>query len=462
MTSPGKEISVNAFYANTPGQNWIGLWSHPDSRAFQYTSLDYWVEVARISERGLFDSIFFADTNGVHDVYQGSPRAAIERAAMFPMNDPLLLIPTMAYVTRHLSFGVTANLIHEPPYALARRFSTLDHLTNGRISWNVVTGFQDSAARAMGQDHQRDHDDRYDCADEYMEVVYKLWEGSWEDGAVVRDTKNRIYARGDRVHEVSHSGANYRMKAVHMCEPSPQRTPVLFQAGGSQRGRVFAAKHAECIFLSGLPKKQTAERVREIRERARAEGRDPALIKFVMMATIVVAPTEAEARDKHADLASHLDAEGMLALYSGLSGIDLSKEISAAAGGVSGNNGIKTVVEYLQKENKSLDRLKDITHFGRQGGRECFIVGSPTQVADEMQSWMVEADIDGFNLQRSGEPRHLVDFVDLVVPELQNRGVYKQAYRDGGFRQKLFGAGDRIHASHPAARFRHVAPRESA
>jgi FMN-dependent oxidoreductase (nitrilotriacetate monooxygenase family) len=303
-------------------------------------------------------------------------------------------------------------------------------------------------------DRQRAHDDRYDLADEYMDVVYKLWEGSWEDDAVVRDVANRVYARGDKVHEVSHVGPHFRVNAVHMSEPSPQRTPVLYQAGGSQRGRIFAAKHAECIFLSGLPKKQTAERVKEIRERARAVGRNPDHIKFIMMATVITAPTEAEARDKHADLSRYLDAEGMLALYSGLSGIDLSKEIAKTTGEVPTSNGIKTVVEYLLKENKSLERLKDITNFGPQGGRECFIVGSPTQVADELQAWVRDADIDGFNLQRSGEPRHLIDFIDLVVPELQNRGVYKREYRKGSFREKLFGAGDRIHAGHPAAKYR--------
>jgi len=452
--SAAREMSINAFYANTPGQNWIGLWSAPGSRASEYTSLDYWVDVARIAERGLFDSVFFADTNGVHDVYENSPRAAIERAAMFPMNDPLLLIPTMAYATKHLGFGVTANLSYEPPYALARRFSTLDHLTNGRISWNVVTGFQDSAARGMGFDKQRDHDARYDLADEYMEVVYKLWEGSWADDAVVRDVENRIYARADRVREVSHEGRHLKMRGVHMSEPSRQRTPVLFQAGGSERGRAFAAKHAECLFLNGLPSAKTAERIRDVRKQAEALGRDPRHIKFIMMATIIVAPTESEARDKYASLASHVDAEGMLALRSGLSGIDLSQDLAPFADGRKKGKGINTMVEYLLKEGQSLDRLKDYANFGPQAGRECFLVGSPSQVAEQLIAWMEQADIDGFNLQRSGEPQHLIDFVDLVVPELQNRGVYKTAYRDGGFRNKLFGEGDRIAASHPAARYR--------
>ncbi len=454
MTNPlKKEISVNAFYANTPGQNWIGLWSAPGARAFEYTSLDYWTDVAKICERGLFDSIFFADTNGVHDVFEGSPRAAIERAAMFPMNDPLLLIPTMAYVTRNLSFGVTANLSYEHPYPLARRFSTLDHLTNGRVSWNVVTGFQDSAARAMGLERQRDHDDRYDLAEEYMEAVYKLWEGSWDDDAVVRDTVNRVYARPDKVREVVHNGPRLKMRGIHLSEPSPQRTPVLFQAGGSARGRAFAAKHAECLFLNGLPGKHTAERVREVRDSARAFGRDPGQIKFIMMATIVVAPTEAEARDKYEILRAHVDGEGMLALRSGLSGIDLSKDLTKAGAATRGN-GINTLAEYLRSQGQSLERLKDYANFGQQAGRECFVVGSPVQVADQLEQWMAEAEIDGFNIQRSGEPRHLIDFVDLVVPELQNRGVYKTEYRPGTFREKLFGGGARIGAGHPAATYR--------
>jgi FMN-dependent oxidoreductase (nitrilotriacetate monooxygenase family) len=451
----GKEISVNAFYANTPGQNWIGLWSHPRSHAMRYTSLDFWIEVAEIAERGLFDSIFFADTSGVYDVYEGSPRAAIERAAMFPMNDPMFLIPTMAHVTKHLSFGVTGNLTYNPPFLLARKFSTLDHLTDGRISWNIVTGFQDSAARAIGLPQQREHDERYDVADDYMEVVYKLWEGSWEDGAVVRDVDRRIYADAARVHRVTHQGPHFRMSGVHMSEPSPQRTPVLYQAGGSARGRAFAARHAECIFLSGLAKETTAERVRAIKEQARAEGRDPGDIRFIMMATVIVAPTEAEARDKHAELARYVEPEGMMALYSGLSGVDLAKHAPDDAQAQAESRGIKTVLESYSTANPKRDtRTFNVGRFGPQGGRECFLVGSPVQVADELEAWMKDAELDGFNLQRSGEPDHLIDFIDLVVPELQNRGVYKTAYRDGTFRKKLFGQGDRLPDRHPAARHR--------
>jgi long-chain alkane monooxygenase len=452
----GKEISINAFYANTPGQNWVGLWSHPKSTAVRYTSLDFWVEVARLAERGLFDSIFFADVSGVYDVYDGKPDAAIERAAMCPMNDPLLLIPTMAYVTKNLSFGVTGNTGHEAPYYLARRFSTLDHLTDGRVSWNIVTGFQEAGARALGLPHQREHDERYDVADEYMEVVYKLWEGSWEDDAVQRDREHRVYARPDKVHTVTHDGPHYRMSGVHLSEPSPQRTPVLYQAGGSPRGRAFAARHAECVFLSGLPKQKTAERVRSIREQAAAQGRDPNGIRFIMMATIIAAPTAAEARDKHETLKHYVDTTGMLALFSGMSGIDLSKyspddTIKEVPGG-----GIRSLLEAMTSANPTkVWRVRDIANFAPQPSRECFLVGSPAQIADEMEAWMREAEIDGFNLHRSGEPDHLRDFADLVVPELQNRGIYKTEYRPGSFRQKLFGKGDRLGADHPASKFRY-------
>lgn len=453
-----KQISINAFYANTPGQNWVGLWSHPRSKATQYTKLEYWIEVAQLAERGLFNSIFFADTGGVYNVFEGSPRAAVAHAAMFPMNDPMLVIPTMAYFTRHLSFGVTGNLTYDAPFLLARKFSTLDHLTNGRISWNIVTGFQDSAARAMGLQQQREHDERYDVADEYMEVVYKLWEGSWEDGAVVRDTANRIYARADKVHTVTHQGQHFRMSGVHLSEPSPQRTPVLYQAGGSPRGRAFAAKHAECIFLSGLPKQKTAERVRAIRQQAEAAGRDPKDLRFIMMATVVVAPTEAEARDKREALQRHVDVEGMLALFSGMTGLDLSKYSPDDAVAQIESRGIRTLLEGMTTANPNrVWRVRDVANFGPQGGRECFLVGSPTQVADELEAWMAEAEIDGFNLHRSGEPDHLADFIDLVVPELQNRGIYKTEYRPGTFRNKLFAKGDRLLGNHPAARYRHGA-----
>ena len=176
-----REIRLNAFDMNCVGHIQHGMWAHPRDRSTHYTDLDHWVSLAQTLERGLFDGLFLADILGVYDVFHNSPDASIRNAVQIPVNDPLLLVPAMAYVTQHLGFGVTCNLTYEPPYTFARRMSTLDHLTKGRIGWNVVTGYLDSAARGMGLAQQPEHDSRYDVAEEYMQVVYQLWEGSWED-----------------------------------------------------------------------------------------------------------------------------------------------------------------------------------------------------------------------------------------------------------------------------------------
>src|SRR5256885_11071317 len=215
---------------------------------------------------------------GVYDVYRGSADAAIANAVQVPVNDPLLLIPAMAYVTRNLGFGVTCAVSYEHPYTLARRFSTLDHLTGGRIGWNVVTGYLNSAAKGIGLARQPEHDTRYEIAEEYMQIVYQLWEGSWEDGAVLRDRARRVFARPDKVHRIRHDGTYFQIEAIHLCEPSPQRTPLIYQAGASSRGRQFAATHAECVFINGPSKQVIAPIVADIRRRAAAAGRNPAEI----------------------------------------------------------------------------------------------------------------------------------------------------------------------------------------
>ena len=281
-------------------------------------------------ERGRFDGLFLADVLGVYDVFGGSPDAALRNATQTPANEPLMLIPAMAAVTEHLGFGVTSNLSFEPPYPFARRMSTLDHLTNGRIGWNVVTGYLDSAARGAGKDKQTAHDDRYDIADEYMELVYKLWEGSWEDDAVLRDRARGIFADPAKVHRIVHEGANYSLNAIHLAEPSPQRTPVLYQAGTSPRGRQFAAEHAECVFMSGPSAKIIGPRVAAIRELAAKAGRNPAEILMFSMFTVILGRTEAEAKAKYEDYRSHINPEGALTLMSGWTGVDFSPMTSTS------------------------------------------------------------------------------------------------------------------------------------
>src|SRR6185437_12085700 len=188
-----KQIRLNAFEMNCVVHQSPGLWRHPRDRSRDYRRLGGWIELARTLERGLFDGLFLADVLGVYDVFGGGPEAALRHATQTPVNDPLLLVPAMAAATEHLGFGVTVTLSYEPPFPLARRMSTLDHLTKGRAGWNIVTGYLNSAATGMGMAQQPRHDQRYELADDYMEAVYKLWEGSWEDGAVLRDPAGRVF-----------------------------------------------------------------------------------------------------------------------------------------------------------------------------------------------------------------------------------------------------------------------------
>src|ERR1700757_2736692 len=267
-----KEIRLNAFDMNCVGHIQHGMWTHPRDRSTEYNTIGYWQDLARLAERGKFDGIFLADIVGVYDVYRGGPAPSIVDAVQIPVNDPMMVVPVMAAVTEHIGFGVPATLPYDPPYLFPRRMSTLDHLTGGRVGWNIVTGYLDSAARGMGLAAQPDHDSRYDTADEYMSVVYQLWEASWEDGAVLRDKANRIFADPAKIHRVRHHGQHYQVDAIHLAEPSPQRTPVLYQAGSSTRGREFAATHAECVFVFGADKRITRDLVADIRGRARPEG----------------------------------------------------------------------------------------------------------------------------------------------------------------------------------------------
>jgi FMN-dependent oxidoreductase (nitrilotriacetate monooxygenase family) len=451
-----RHLILNAFDTNAVGFTPPGQWTDARDQAMNYTSMAHWANLARILERGLFDGIFFQDLVGVLDVYGGNADASIRSASYFPQNDPLLIIPVMAFVTEHLGFGVTGNLSYEEPYLFARRMSTLDHLTNGRMGWNVVTGYLDSAARALGRPAQLPHDERYEAADEFMDVVYKLWEGSWEDGAVIRDREAGIYARPEMVHEIEHQGKYYNMRGIHRSEPSPQRTPMLYQAGTSSRGRQFSSTHCECIFVGGTSKPAAAELVQDIRRRAQANGRSPADLKVIVDAVVIVAPTESEAREK---LAAHKKAvlpEGGWAMISAALGIDMAKLGLDEPIPFKQTEANRSTAESLAKKTVGKIWTPRAIAEDLHLGRGSTIVGTPSQVADEFAAWQAEADIDGFNICRAFTPGTFEDIADLLVPELQDRGLFKTAYREGTLRQKLMGHGNgRMPATHPAARHRH-------
>ncbi|MFJ4372683.1 LLM class flavin-dependent oxidoreductase [Pseudomonas japonica] len=451
-----KKILLNAFNMNCVGHINHGLWTHPRDTSSQYKTLEYWTDLAKLLERGLFDGLFLADIVGVYDVYQQSVDVPLKESIQLPVNDPLLLVSAMAAVTQHLGFGLTANLTYEPPYLFARRLSTLDHLSRGRVGWNIVTGYLDSAAKAMGLDEQPEHDRRYDQADEYLEVLYKLWEGSWENDAVVEDRQQRIYARPDKVHKVRHHGEFYKVEGYHLCEPSPQRTPVLFQAGASERGLGFAGQHAECVFISGQTKAATRAQVDKVRAAAVAAGRDPEAIKVFMGITVIVAASEEEARARHAEYLRHASAEAGVAHFSSSTGIDFSAYALDEPIQYVKSNAIQSATKHLQNNDWTRRRLLEQHALG---GRYITLIGAPQQIADELESWIAETGLDGFNLARTVTPESYEDFIDLVIPELQKRGSYKTAYDHGSLRQKLFSAGtDHLPADHPGASYRHATP----
>jgi FMN-dependent oxidoreductase (nitrilotriacetate monooxygenase family) len=300
------------------------------------------------------------------------------------VNDPMLVVPVMAAVTKHIGFGVTSNLTYEPPYLFARRASTLDHLTGGRFGWNIVTGYLDSAARGMGLAAQPDHDGRYDVADEYMDIVYKLWEGSWEDDAVLRDRANRVFADPSKVHRVQHLGRHYQVDAIHLAEPSPQRTPVLYQAGSSTRGREFAARHAECVFVNGPDKPNTRTVVHDIRIRTAAHGRDPADILVFLGRTVIVGRTRREAEEKFQEYHRHASIEGALAHFSSSSGIDLSQYELDEPIRYEKNNANNSAVEAITTLSREPWTLRRIIGQMGLGSRNAPIVGSAEEVADEL------------------------------------------------------------------------------
>jgi FMN-dependent oxidoreductase (nitrilotriacetate monooxygenase family) len=448
-----REIRLNAFDMNCVGHIQHGLWTHPRDQSSRFNDLHYWIDLAKKLESGLFDGIFLADVVGVYDVYGGNADGAVRGAVQVPVNDPSLIIPAMAAVTRHLGFGVTCNLTYEPPFLFARRMSTLDHLTGGRIAWNIVTGYLDSAARAIGITAQAAHDDRYDLADEYMSLVYKLWEGSWDDDAVMADRAVGTYADPAKVRVIHHHGPQYKVDAMHLCAPSPQRTPVLYQAGSSGRGRRFAATHAECVFVNGQKKDSVKAIVDDIRAEAVRLGRGADDVQVYMGATLVLGRTDSEAREKFEEYRRYASSEAALVHAAASLGIDFAKYDLDEPVDTSKSQAIVSNVEAMTRSAGPKWTRRMLLEQMVMGSRQAPWVGSAASIADMLIAWSDETGIDGFNLSRTVTPDCIDDVVALLVPVLQERGVYKTAYRNGTYRDKLFGRA-RLPATHAAAQYR--------
>jgi FMN-dependent oxidoreductase (nitrilotriacetate monooxygenase family) len=432
-------------------------WKHPRHRQAEgYTDVAFWESLGRLLERGGFAGLFFADAWNVTDSYGGSVDAAIRRGEQVPENDPLPLLAAIASATDDLGLIATASTSFYPPYLLAKKLSTIDHLTDGRLGWNVVTSSGEMEFRNMDVDYVP-HDERYDVADEFMEVCYRLWEGSWEDGAVRMDATADAFADPDRVHRIDFEGEYFELPGPHLCAPSPQRTPTLFQAGQSDRGRAFAATHAEAAFVRAVDPEGFASAVADVRERARSVGRDPDSIRIYPGVAPYVAATESAARERFERVRDEVVSveTGLVRLSNHLdhdySQYDPDEPLRAIE-----TDAIRGVLELFLADDREWTVREAAIEYSF-GGREEF-VGTPATVADEMERW-IEAGADGFLIRGHLVPATFADAVDHLVPELRRRGLLPPAEADPGsrpptgrgrtLRDRLTGDGPRLPADHP-------------
>jgi FMN-dependent oxidoreductase (nitrilotriacetate monooxygenase family) len=440
----------NAFTMFTPSHHAQGLWAEPDSRQLEYNDPQMWIDLAALCERGRFDTLFFADVLAPYDLYQQSRDATVYEGMQFPTGDPSVLIPLLAHHTEHLGFTFTQNILQEQPYPFARKMSTLDHLTRGRVAWNIVTTFLPGAGRNLGYGGLPDHAERYARAEDFTQAVYKLWEHSWEDDAVVRDRALRQFADPAKVHEINHQGPYYTVYGPHLSEPSPQRTPLLFQAGMSATGRTFAGRHAEALFISSTTPRAAAPIVADVRRATTAAGRDSRHVKVFVPQTYILGSTEAEARRRDAELLQRQTVEGNLARMSVFLHHDFAEDSPDTPVGElrKRTNLSETVRALLNVDNRDEWTLGELIRW--IGNRRT--AGTPERIADSIAAWQ-DVGVDGINLQYVVSPTSFAEFIDHVVPVLQARGLMQRGYLEGTLREKFFpGSGPRLPVGHPARR----------
>ncbi|CAL5869636.1 uncharacterized protein PFLUO_LOCUS3866 [Penicillium psychrofluorescens] len=458
-----KQILINAFDMFTVGHLSPGQWKNPKDKSATKNSLEYWIELAKLLERGGINAIFLADTTGGHETYEGKLDNCMRRAAQWPVGDPTIPISAMAAVTQNLAFGITASTSFEAPFLMAKRWSTLDHLTNGRMGWNIVTSYKKSAFQAIGLNTPIEHDERYLQADEYLRVLYKLWEGSWADDAVSPNPETDSYINPDKVREINHKGKYFSLKTRHIVDPSPQRTPFLFQAGTSPAGSAFASTHAEAIFVTSHSPEVLRPKIANIRKQAAEAGRDPQSIKFFGTFTPIIGRTDEEAWAKYEELKKHASVIGGLVLFSGWTGIDIStipldEEITPAHSLEAGK--VTSILDSLTKTSKDVPKWtpRVVAEKAAIGGLGTVAIGSPTTVADEMERWIREADLDGFNIGHVSNPGTFEDLIDLVLPELRKRGLYPEQSTSEPLtaREKVYGKGQKgLRDDHPGSQYKY-------
>ena len=405
-------------------------WRHPHAR-HDVTSFDYYRHIGGVLEAGCFDLGFFDDRLAMPDMFGGDHRHTVEAGIRCVKLDPVTVLTAMGMSTSRLGLGATYSTTYYEPFHVARVFATLDHLTGGRAAWNVVTSVNDNEARNMGLTHAPAHDERYDRADEFMEVVHGHWD-TWEADAIAADREAGLYAHGDRVHRLDHEGRWYSSRGPFTVPRTPQGHPVIIQAGQSGRGTAFAARWGELLFVSHVRLDSAVEHYAAVKSQIAELGRDPDQVKITNLTFPVVGHTMAEAEDRRAaydELPTLVDDLSLLSegLNFDFASRDLDEPLSDDdLDAMTGIQGIRNQV--LAITGRSNPTVRDFVRVSGRGRLAHPTVGGPTELADYFEEWFTEQAVDGFVIAGTHMPGAFEDFVELVIPELQRRGLFRTEY----------------------------------
>ena len=439
MNAAKRQIALVGFLQAQNCTTIPAAWRHPDAR-HDVTSVGFYQHIAKVLERGLFDLGFFDDRLAMPDMFGGDHKHTVENGIRCVKLDAVTVLTTMGMATSKLGLGATYSTTYFPPFHIARVFSTLDHMTGGRAAWNVVTSVNDNEAKNMGLSQAPDHDTRYDQADEFMEIVHGHWD-TWEEDAIVADRDSGLYAHGDKVHRLDHEGSHYRSRGPFTVPRTPQGHPVVIQAGQSGRGIEFAARWGELLFMANPDIGRAKENYVKVKEVIGAAGRDPEQVKIANLTFPVVGRTMAEAEDRRAaydELPNLIDDLSLLSegLNFDFSDKALDEPLSAEdVKAMTGIQGIRNQV--IEVTGKQTPTLRDFVEVSGRGRLAHPVVGGPVELADYFEEWFTTPACDGFVIAGTHMPGAFEDFVDLVVPELQRRGLFRTEYSGDTLRDHL-------------------------
>lgn len=430
-----RQLHLGAFLAGV-GHH-ASAWRLPGAEPERLTQPGFYKALAQTAERGKFDYLFFADRLALSDRYGNDLHASLRYLAS-PRLDPVTLLGVLAGATSHIGLAATASTTFNHPFTLARTFASLDHLSEGRIGWNIVTSTNDGEALNFSAEPILEHETRYRRAREFVELALKLWD-SWEDNALVHDKLNSHFADPQRVHYLDHAGEFFNVRGPLNVPRSPQGRPVLIQAGSSDTGQDFAASVADVIFTAQPDLDKAKEFYRVVNQRLEGQGRAPGSLKIMPGVMPFVGKSRDEAQARFAELEDSVHPLAGLALLSDSMNHDLSvyplDEPLPAVENIRGNQSrFKLVQELSQREGLTLRQLGK--RFGGSRSHRV-LAGTASEIADDLEQWFGEFACDGFNVMPPYLPDALGDFVDQVVPELQRRGVFRTEYSGTTLREHL-------------------------